>query len=241
MGERPDHAPLEFESVAEITIVCLANSWRPPSGNRCIAGVDDDGDWIRPVSPTGDGSLSFLERRVPPSREPALLERIRIPVIRPAPEPHQPENWIIGERSWQSEGHLAGRAAEELLDELRDDSPSIFGDTEQYRALSELPRQGIDHSLAVVAPPDLTWTLDRWDNGSLHPRAVFHLGKQYWDLPVTDPATKSLLQAAGVGHHDLNIRGTLPARRVFLTLSLAGPKPNTDRCFKLVAGVVPVP
>jgi len=94
------------------TIVCLANSWRPPSGRgRCIAGKEilenGYGAWIRPVSDRPSMEISDKERRYRDGRESKILDIVEMRMVRPAPNLPQIENHVIdaGYR-WRNNGEL---------------------------------------------------------------------------------------------------------------------------------------
>jgi len=68
---------------------------------------------------------------------------------------------------------------------------------------------------------------------------VFHQEGQAYDLSVTDPVIRSLLAQKEDGTYDADLDGGIGSKRMFLTLSLAGPLDNGN-CYKLVAAAVPI-
>lgn len=94
------------------TIICLANSRKPPSG-RCIAGKEvvngTVNGWVRPVSNRLSHEVSEEERRYEDGKKAQLLDIVSIPLISPNPFGHQTENhtldagyyWTkVGTASW---------------------------------------------------------------------------------------------------------------------------------------------
>ncbi len=85
------------------TIICLANSRKPPSG-RCIAGKEVTaygyGDWIRPVSARNSHEISEDERRYDSGLGAQVLDILKIPLLKPHPVRHQVENHVIAEEHW---------------------------------------------------------------------------------------------------------------------------------------------
>src|SRR5690242_19560547 len=82
----------------EVTLLCLANSRKPPSG-RCIAGKQFEhgaaGPWIRPVSARPSHEVSEEERRYEGGATAQLLDVISVPLKEHSPFGHQIENHTL--------------------------------------------------------------------------------------------------------------------------------------------------
>ena len=91
----------------ELTILCLANSRKPPSG-RCVAGKRCDsaqaGAWVRPVSDRPGHEVSDEERRYEDGQLTQLFDIVSIPLLHPAPVLHQTENHVLDKNYWEKEG-----------------------------------------------------------------------------------------------------------------------------------------
>ena len=85
-----------------VEMLCLANSWK--HGGRCVAGILDDGSWIRPVSAAGDGGLEASACRLDSGRAVDALDVVEIALAEPSPLPHQPENWTVADETWKLVG-----------------------------------------------------------------------------------------------------------------------------------------
>lgn len=95
------------------TIVCLANSRKPPSG-RCVAGREVTsagfGAWIRPVSARSSQEISEEERRYQDGKDPRVLDIIAIEMTRPQPQHHHEENHLIDDGYyWTKRGTVLWR------------------------------------------------------------------------------------------------------------------------------------
>ena len=90
-------------------LVCVANSVK--NGGTCVGGREFTraalGPWIRPVSSRPAGELSLIEHCFADFSEPALLDVIDIPLLRPSPHLHQTENHLIDSSlSWTRAGRI---------------------------------------------------------------------------------------------------------------------------------------
>lgn len=92
----------------EITILCLANSRKPPSG-RCIAGKRLEHGrattWLRPVSARPSHEVSEEERRYEEGSKAQLLDIVSVPLLRASPVAHQVENHTLDDQYyWTKQG-----------------------------------------------------------------------------------------------------------------------------------------
>lgn len=221
-----------------VSFVCLANSRK--GGGRCVAGLrTDGGGWIRPVSQDPDGTLRRREYVLDDGSEAQLLDIIQVTVPAPRPEPHQPENWVLGARRWKLISRLHPRAAwKELAPSLKR-GPNLLGNQSDRVSYSQLKRHPTDSSLALVKPSAVSWVISESVRRKRQTRARFRLGSVAYDLVVTDPQWESRLSHCGLGVHDRVAAGISARDRLLFTISLG--EPFHGECFKLVAAVVLIP
>lgn len=225
----------------DVDIVCLANS-RKLSG-RCVAGLRlDGGGWLRPVSgPEFSGTLSVVDYLLDDDSEAALLDILRISVIEAAPEPHQPENWLIAPSRWRLVERHALSAALPLLQSALIPGPGLLGghtDRIPYAAFKDRPARA---SLALAEPSAVAWRISAGFRGNRQARARFTLGGSFYDLPITDPVFEQRVEGLQPGQHPRAAAGIAPGDRVLFTVSLGEPLASTQECFKLVAAVIILP
>jgi hypothetical protein len=224
-----------------LRIVCMANSRK--HGGRCVAGVVvDTGEWIRPVSPGPpghDGTLSDDQSLLDDGTQPGLLDVIDIDVIRPQRACYQPENWIIGGQRWRL---ISRHRSPELISILRksvESGSEILGCNRSRIQYSGTVSEPVRRSLALVAPRCVRWHIRTRSTGNRQIRAQFTLGRQAYDLPVTDLVWQARLSGLPAGrtydsHHVELKRGD----RLVLTVGLG--EPYEGYCYKLVVGVLVV-
>jgi hypothetical protein len=180
------------------TIICLANSRKPPSG-RCVAGREITatgrfGAWIRPVSARPTQEISEEERRYENGQDPKVLDVIAIEMIYPQPQHHQQENHVIeAESYWAKQGTVLWR---DLQGAVEDPAGPLWvnGDSSSHghndRVL-EARAAALNRSLYLVRPDQVTLIVASEGGGFGPPRrrvrTRFALCGHRYCLVVTDP------------------------------------------------------
>lgn len=195
------------------TIVCLANSRKPPSG-RCIAGREVSqgrfGDWIRPVSARSTQEISEEERRYQNGSDPKVLDVVTIELQHASPHLHQQENHLIDAGyywvkqrtvSWSEIQHAVDSPAGTLW---VNNSSSSNGENDRV-AEDELDKMG--RSLYLVKPNDLK-VIVQSEGGDFSParrrvRAKFKLSGQTYCIVVTDPVAEAKYLSLDNGHYSV--------------------------------------
>lgn len=223
-----------------IELLCLANSEK--ERNRCIAGLDlETGDWVRPVSDTEDGGLHRKHYLTKEGYEPKPLDIIEVPLAEPDPEPHQPENKRIESECWKKCGSEIGdREARALLNAVQNDS-KLFSNKKRSITFPDDGELDLSHSLTLVRPKNPQFRIRERDNSL---RANFELNGTKYDLPITDPVWKRKIRSKEILpemdlHYEPATAYTDENKRPLFTISLS--KPYEGTCYKLVAGIIPVP
>lgn len=221
----------------EVEIVCLANS-RKMSG-RCVAGLrTDGGGWIRPISNLPDGSFSPSSYTLDTGHEIALLDVVRISLIEPRPEPHQPENWLNERVTWRLVRRLAADEAGRLLPPACIPGPAIFGTAGDRIPFATFLQQPLAASLALIEPRSIAWHVTTGYRGNRQTRARFEFGGAAYNLSVTDPHFEQRLALLDQGIHPREAASIAAHDRVLFTVSLGEPFGTEGHCFKLVAAVI---
>jgi putative nucleic acid modification protein with dual OB domain len=221
-------------------IVCLANSYKPPSG-RCLAGIElldngKHGPWLRPVSARESEEVSYSEYRYASGESPKLLDIIDVPLSKAAPHNHQIENHIIDAKSWWvKKGVFAWDALEQIRD--RPDSIWINSDHTQagvYDCMSSVKAATVHGSLLLIKRKDFvveigtnSWTGKRTYRGKFDYKGTHH------SFSLTDPIARNAFSGKKEGDY--------PMSDVYLCLSLTEAFKEDGRCHKLVAAVIKNP
>ncbi len=216
------------------TIVCLANSRKPPSGGRCIAGREYSqagfGPWVRPVSARPTAEISEEERRYEDGTDPAVLDVVRISMVEPRPRGHQQENHLIDDGIyWSKVRRLTWADLESALE--RPSGPlwtngcsSSHGENDRIpeREAAELSR-----SLYLIRPLDLVLVV-ALEGERRKLRARFKLGRYSYSIVVTDPR----VERSYFSRED----GDYPLEEALLCVSLG--EPFHGYTYKLAAAVI---
>ena len=199
----------------DVTILCLANSRKPPSG-RCIAGkvIEDDEltqTWIRPVSERVTHEVSEEERRYEEGTKAQLLDLVRVPLKQPDPAGHQVENHVLDDRYyWAKEGTASWDLVRAAVDPY--DADFWVSGQSTYHGLhdkvSEADVQNIASSLKLVLVPELTISVKSESGFEDNPARRRVRGKlalngvRYW-LSITDPEVEESYLVRGDGEYEI--------------------------------------
>lgn len=220
--------------MAAVELICLANSRK--HGGRCVAGLRlDVGGWLRPVDASVLGSLLPRHYRLNDGSDARLLDILRVNFGEPRPDPHQPENVLLGRAPWQLVARPAAKDIIPVLKAALVTGPELLGNCADRLSFPMLRRAPLPASLALIAPHEVAWQIGSDYTGNRQVRARFALGGVRYDLSVTDPVWEERLKSLPHGEHSMAAMGLAPGDRVLLTISVG--EPFGDDCYKLVAAV----
>lgn len=195
------------------TIMCLANSRKPPSGS-CIAGKRlENGtaaEWIRPVSARDSHEVSDEERRYESGKTAQLLDIVQVPLLKAAPAGHQVENHVLDDQYyWTKTGVATWKqiiaAADAHDPKFWKTSQSTYHGTNDKIAEEDVAKIG--SSLKLVRLPKLQ-ILVRSESGfegnpaRRRVRAQFAIKGENYVLSVTDPEIEETYLTTGNGTYD---------------------------------------
>ncbi len=233
----------------ESRFLCLAVSRR--DGGKCIAGIDiDSRKWVRPVDANSHGAVNSSQAVVSEGgnqvRWLSALDIVHLPLGNYVGTAIQPENWELLPAK--------DRKAYELMRrfDLRQDMKILTGVLEKcgpllhsYGDSIPVPALGawkLDHSLSLVEPDDLYWTVTpKLKNPTqLQVRASFNFDGDLYSISVTDPAWETRCRRMGEGRHKNTAVADPTKPRILLVVSLGG-EPFNSQHYKFVASVLALP
>ena len=218
------------------TIVCLANS-RKLSG-RCVAGVEVRDrrpvGWVRPISARAHGEVSEYERQFKDGSDPAVLDVIRVPLLRPQPGSHQSENWLLEPSIyWEKVRVLNWHELALLADEgpLWPEGTSSTNNGCSDRVDVE-SAAGVTGSLSLVHVDDLALRVyapgANFGDPKRYVQAQFSHAGSIYHLRVTDPVCEREYLALA--------NETYPIGEAYVTVSLG--EAWEGHVYKLAAAVI---
>jgi len=207
-------------------IICLANSYK--HNGRCIAGTNELGKLVRPVSSTCKRAID-KETRTIDGNEPQILDVLDIPLHVHGPwDGCQPENKLLKSGKWERIGRVK---PEDLLKYCEDDSVILHNNSDHVPAscFRIVPSYGWK-SLQLIHNDNVIFEQD--ENGKDKWRANFGNSKgQVLSLRITDPAICERLT-----------RGESINKNCLLTVSLSAAwspdKKTAKKCYKFIAGII---
>jgi hypothetical protein len=218
-------------------ILVLASSKK--LGGRCVAGINQRGEWVRPVSGRPQGLLKTecgLD-----GRWPEVLDVVRFGYVERLDEPAQPENVLLDDSPWELRKQISRDEAYGRLSRFLVKGPALLGNRGKAMPASEAAK-GLEASLALLQPTagvSLLMRPPEEELDQLKPRIVFGFGSKDYDLVITDLPVREAVRAAGAGEYAPGDLGFEDKGPVLLTVSLG--EPHDGWHAKLAAAVLFLP
>lgn len=223
--------------VTMVSMVCWACSAK--EGAYCVAGLRTDGQgWVRPVSGRPNRALGPSDLLLDVGRPVRVGDLIELPVGAACPLPHQPENVRLTPGRWR----FLRQASESDLRHCltaRATGPALLGSCTDRLSWSEVTAKSVRESLALVVPERCTLRVRVYPERR-QPRLVFSLAGVSYDLGLSDPEWRERVLQLPVGDSPVAATG-LAGHTLVLCVSLTDPYDRDGCCYKVVAGVLPLP
>jgi len=225
--------------VAAIEIICLANSYK--LRGRCVAGLRADGKgWIRPVSELAGGTLGATHYTCEGGSAVRPMDLVEIDIAGGQPLKHQRENVLLTPSRWRLLERPAPIEYADIIGPASVSAGPLLGGTGDRRNLADFPQGAYASSLALVAPTDTEWEKTTTSSNNPQLRCHFQVGKNKYNLAVTDPAWIPRFAQFDHGIHRADEIGVDADQRLLLCVSMGEPIPATGDCYRLVAAVIPL-
>lgn len=198
----------------EKTILCLANSRKPPSG-RCIAGKEFADShslgWLRPVSARAGHEVSEEERRYENGKKAQLLDIVSIPLVQASPGGHQVENHVLdAEYYWIKKGVATWQQVKEAVDSYDDafwsNSQSTYHGLNDKVSEANVANAGCSLQLILISDLVLHVRSEAGFEGNparRRVRARFSLEDDSYLMSVTDPEIEEEYLLKGIGDYEI--------------------------------------
>ncbi len=200
-------------------VLILANS-RKLRG-RCVAGKDEDGNWIRLVKPNG---ISI------PTDEANDLNILYIYIVKGLQYEEGVCEYHTENHTYASYKLVDSLSAESQIIKYLDNPLNIYGSTRRKLYPNEFCN--FDKSLLLVKVNNLLIQKVRTQYGVRNRCNFVYNNMDYLDFSLTDPKYEENFKLHDIGYEE-------NYERAYLTISLG--EPYDDGCaYKLVAGVITV-
>ncbi len=164
--------------MTEITILAVTRL----SDGVCVAGITDDGDWVRPTRPNAADSWRQLEYDDCRNKNGGWVvcrgNRAKMGLVEPIPKDAHCEDWLVGKNK------------PELLRELAEQEYADLCEEHCECSLKPLEEDSATRSLALIQPDEICTFYFGPDNRAPNkyiPRCTFRLGSAtYQNIGVTD-------------------------------------------------------
>ncbi len=165
--------------MTEITILSVTRL----SSGVCVAGITNDGEWIRPTRPRAGGWRYLDYADCEDKSERWIIRKgntVSMDLVRPIPEQDHSEDWLIGTRKPVLIRELPEEAYMSLCNDIAEDSIApIEGRVAERSLITVHPNEMVSFSFAI----ETTWEGKR----KYVPRCSFRLhGHTYTGLAITD-------------------------------------------------------
>jgi hypothetical protein len=170
--------------MTKITILAVTRL----STGVCVAGITEDGQWIRPTRPNINDSWRQLEFDDCKDVNGQWIVKkgniVRMDLVRAVPLGNHSEDWIVGSNK------------PELLREISESEFRKFCEAHSENSLKYLEGNKVERSLAMIHPDKICsfyFGPDVWKTEKYIPRCTFRLGShRYSDIGVTDAEWRGL-------------------------------------------------
>jgi hypothetical protein len=165
--------------MVEITILALTRL----SDGVCVAGITNDGRWIRPTRPNPSGWRQLEYSDCKDANAHWVVRKgnvVRMDIVKPIPEEQHSEDWLVGSRKPELVKKLSEKEYLRTCNQIADTSTAPIDNPNAARSLALVhPEKVISFSFGI----ETDWEGEK----KYRPRCTFRLGKRvYTNKGITD-------------------------------------------------------
>ncbi|MBR6012178.1 MAG: hypothetical protein IK062_00170 [Selenomonadaceae bacterium] len=202
------------------------------NNNFCIAGLTENGEWIRPISnnPEIEDAVPRESITFPDESELQLLDVVEVPIMEnnPVNNPIQPENFYYDDKIfWKKVGHMTLNKVTNLHG--FDNRSKIFYNYDRSVDAEFVRRQPKRESLLLLPIKNLSVSVEIYNDHKKFFANFNYNGKNYQRFSVGDISVRERFKNFEEGEHFFK-------NRAVVLFSLTNPYKD-GRCYKMVAQV----